>query len=148
MRSIVPKLPFDGRRTTADTWPRLRLLTSHGRVTVENNLMLGVNDGAKPGLMKHRLDLPRAVRTLEPIKQKEEKTNPYIPKHVRERQRPLEDRGRLEGTSTVNGPSRHHLLRQLGGNQENENSHKKDKNDKDSKLAHSWSVSKRFAHRK
>ena len=62
----------------------------------KNNLTLGVNVGAKPGTTKLRPDYPGAVRTLAAIKHQEGRTSPYIPKHQRERQRPIEDRERLE----------------------------------------------------
>ena len=73
-----------------------KIATWSERSRYEHNFTLGVNDGAKPGPTKHRPDFPRAVRTLAAINQEEEKTNPYIPKHLRERQRPIEERVRLE----------------------------------------------------
>ena len=87
-RSIeIPKFPLGRRRTTIDTWNQLRLLIAiwSERSRYENHLTLGVKDGASTGSTKHRTDFPRAVRTLAAIKQKEGKTNPYIPKHPRNR---------------------------------------------------------------
>ena len=66
----------------------------------ETDLTLGVNDGAKPGPTKLRPDFPRAVRTLAVTKHQEGRTNPYIPKHLRERQRPTEDKSAI-GTSVA-----------------------------------------------
>ena len=119
------------------------LISRHGveRSRYENNLTLGVNDGAKPGLTKHRTAFPRAVPTLAAIKQEEGKTNPYIPKHQRERQRPLEEREResdwnVDGKvgvamSTTIGHRRLPLLRHIGGSHKNGKCHKNDKNGKD-----------------
>ena len=56
------------------------------------------------------------------MKQKEGKTNPYIPKHLRERQLPIEERA-IETSMEK--------LRQLGGSYKNGESHKSDKNGKD-----------------
>ena len=52
--------------------------------------------GPKTRSTKQRPGFPRAVRTLAAIKQKEGKMHPYIPKHLRERQRPTAERERME----------------------------------------------------
>ena len=46
--------------------------------------------------MKHRPNVPWAVRTLAAIKHQEGKTNPFIPRHLRERQRPIAEKEKLE----------------------------------------------------
>ena len=99
------KLPLDGRNL--DTIGSIDIScadTRSERSIYENNLTLGANDhGPKPGPMKHRPDFSRAVHTLAAMKHQEGKTNPKIPKHLRERQR----------TSTTIGHSL--LLRQHDG---------------------------------
>ena len=46
--------------------------------------------------MNDRPDFSQAVRQLVAVKQQEGNTNPYIPKHLRNRQRPSEEKKRLE----------------------------------------------------
>ena len=70
--------------------------TTSERSRYENNLTLGVNDqGPKPVPIEHRPDLSPALGTLAAIKHQEGKTNPYLPKHMRD-QRPIEEREKLE----------------------------------------------------
>ena len=88
----TPKQPSDGQRNIVVTWTILRLLTNH----MSRHGALGINDGPLPGPTKLRPDDPRAVRTLAAIKHQEGRTNPYIPKHFQKRQRPIDDRVRLD----------------------------------------------------
>ena len=46
--------------------------------------------------MKNRADFPPAVNTLLVLRKQVENRNPYIPEHMRFRQRPNEERERLE----------------------------------------------------
>ena len=66
------------------------------RSRCENILTLGINDGPPPGPTKLRPDFPRAVRTVAAIQHEEGWMNSYIPKHFRERQRRIDDKGRLD----------------------------------------------------
>ena len=94
------------------------------RSRYKNNLVLGVNDqGPKPGPVKHRPYFSRAVRTLA-VKRHEGKTNPHIPKNLRERQFPIEERKLLEREWkswgwNVNNIWSQPLLRQPCGSHEN-----------------------------
>ena len=97
----ILKFPLGGQRNIVAIWIQLRLLTSHiprwsERSRYENNLALGVNDGAKPGPTTCRDDFSRAVRTVGAIKDDEGRMNPYIPKHLRERQRPFDEKLRSD----------------------------------------------------
>ena len=92
----ILKLPLDGQ-VDIRIQSQLSISTRSERERCENNLTLGVNDQErKPGPMKHRPDLSQAVRQLVVLKQQEGKTNPYIPKHLRIRQRTIEEKARLE----------------------------------------------------
>ena len=71
--------------------------TRKERERYENNYTLDVNgQGPKPGPMKKRADFPQAVSKLIALKHQVENPNPYIPKHFRFRQRPIEEKARLE----------------------------------------------------
>ena len=131
----ILKLPLDGRRIIVDTWiARINISdtgTRSERSRYDNNLMVGVNDQRpKPGPIKHRPDFSRAVHTLAAWQHQKRKTNPYIPKHLRERQRPIEERYWNVNRKVGFGASIGHiilpLLRQHGG------VHRNDKNCKDS----------------
>ena len=68
-----------------------------GRQLYENNYTLGVNGpGPKLGPMKRRADHPQSVNKLQVPRKQVEKPKPYIFKHLRFRQRPVEERERLE----------------------------------------------------
>ena len=70
--------------------------TWSARSRYENNLTLGVNDGEKPRPTTRRDDFPRAFRTVGAIKDEEGRMNPYIPEHLRERQRRLDEKLRSD----------------------------------------------------
>ena len=127
-------LPLDGRRDIVDTWIATINIFDTGtrseRSRYDNNPTHGANDqGPRPGPIKHRPDFSRAVHTLAALKHQKRKTNPCIPKHLRERQRPIEERylnvNRKVGVVTSIGHNILPLLRQHGG------VHKNDKNCKD-----------------
>ena len=67
------------------------------RQRYENNNTLGLNrQGPQPGPMQNRADFRHAFHQLIALKKQVEKPNPHIPEHMRFRQRPLEERERLE----------------------------------------------------
>ena len=71
--------------------------TRKERQRYENNSTLGVNrQGLKLGPMKKRADFPQAVNKLLVLRKQVRNPNPYGPTHLRIRQRPIEERERLE----------------------------------------------------
>ena len=72
-------------------------VTRKERTRYENNYTLGVNgQGPKPGPLKKRADYPQAVNKVLVLRRQLSNPNPYIPKHLRFRQRPIVERERLE----------------------------------------------------
>ena len=58
--------------------------------------LASIFQGPIPGPMLKRADFPQAVNKLLLFKKQVENTNPYVPQHLRFRQRPIEERERLE----------------------------------------------------
>ena len=118
----------------------LNCATWSERSRCENILTLGINDGPPPGPTKLRPDFPRAVRTLAAVQHEEGWMNSYIPKHFRERQRRIDDKGRmdLEWQCWNRNVKKQRVagfflfFDKIGGSQENGTSHKNG-NGKDSK---------------
>ena len=89
---------------------------------------------------KLRPDFPRAVRTLAAVQHEEGWMNSYIPKHFRERQRRIDDKGRLDlewqcwnrNVKKQRVAGFFLFFDKIGGSQENGTSHKNG-NGKDSK---------------
>ena len=95
----ILKSPSEGPKNNVNMWIRLMSIdfsytaTCKERERYENNLTLGVNgQGPRPGPMKNRGDFQQTVRQLVALKPQAEKPNPCIPKHMRFRQRPREER--------------------------------------------------------
>ena len=86
--------------------------TRKERERYENNLTLGgTGRGPLPGPLKKRTDFSQAVHHIIAIEQQAGKPNPYIPKHVRFRQRPIEEKAKLERQGNVGaGTTGHNLL--------------------------------------
>ena len=68
------------------------------RARYEKKCSLGVNGGQGPKARptKKRADYPEAVNKVLVIRRQMENPNPKIPEHLRFRQRPIEERERLE----------------------------------------------------
>ena len=63
----------------------------------ENNCTLGINgQGPKPGPMKKRTDYLQAVNKVLAVRKQVENPNPYMLQNRRFRQRPIEERQRME----------------------------------------------------
>ena len=64
---------------------------------MKKNYILDVTgQGPKSGPMKKRTDYPQAVNKLLSLRKQVAKPNMYIPKHLRFRYQPMEERERLE----------------------------------------------------
>ena len=71
--------------------------TRQERTRCENKYTHGVNGRRpKPGPMKKRADHPQAVNKVLVLRRQVENRNPYVPKQLPFRQRPIQERERLE----------------------------------------------------
>ena len=87
--------PSDGQKNIVNIWSRSWQLISHLQLRgerYENNYTPGVN-GQRP---KKGADYPQLVNNFLVLRRQVENLNLYIPKHSRFRQRPIEERERLD----------------------------------------------------